>query len=365
MKRSTPIVASILAGLATRPRRAAGRRAVLLAAGAAALLAPALAAAQERVVNVYSARHYDTDRALYDSFTQATGIRVRVIEGDADQLIERIRNEGANSPADVLITVDAARLERARAANLLQPVRSQVLESRIPAHLRDPDGHWFGLSMRARVLIVPRDWTPPVPLARYEDLSNPALANTICVRSANHVYNISLAGALLTANGAPALEAWSRGVVANMARPPQGGDTPQIQAVAAGQCRIAISNTYYLGRLAASSNPAEKAVADAVRVIFPNQGAGDRGTHVNVSGAGVLRTAPNRDAAVAFIEHMTSVRAQELFANANFEYPVVDEVSIHPIVVAFGRFRQDSLNAVAYSKNGAEALTIMQRAGWR
>ena len=365
MKRSTPIVATILAGLATRPPARSCRRALFAAAAAAALLAPALAAGQERVVNVYSSRHYNTDRALYDSFTQATGVRVRLIEGDADQLIERIRNEGANSPADVLITVDAARLERARAANLLQPVRSQVLESRVPAHLRDPDGHWFGLSVRARVLMVPRDWTPPAPLARYEDLANPAFANTICVRTANHVYNISLAGAILAANGAPALEAWSRGVVANMARPPQGGDTPQIQAVAAGQCRIAIANTYYLGRLAASENPADRAVAERMKVIFPNQGEGDRGTHVNVSGAGVVRTAPNRDSAVAFIEHLTSVRAQEMFANGNFEYPVVDEVNIHPVVAAFGRFRQDKLNAVAYAKNGAEALTIMQRAGWR
>lgn len=368
MKRSTRIVAGLLADLATRQHRpdrsaGAGRRALIAAAGAAALLAPAFAMGQERVVNVYSSRHYDTDRALYDGFTAATGVRVRLIEGDADQLIERIRNEGANSPADVLITVDAARLERARTANLLQPVRSQVLEGRIPAHLRDPDGQWFGLSKRARVLIVPRDWTPPVALARYEDLANPALRGTICVRAANHVYNVSLAGSVLAATGAAATEAWAKGVVANMARPPQGGDTPQIQAVAAGQCRIAISNTYYLGRLAASTKPDEKAIADAVRVIFPNQG--DRGTHVNVSGAGVVRTAPNRDAAVAFIEYLTSVKAQEMFANGNFEYPVVDEVNVHPAVAAFGRFKEDQLNAVAYSRNGAEALTLMQRAGWR
>jgi iron(III) transport system substrate-binding protein len=377
MKRSTPIIAGLIADLATRPRRptGVGRRALLVAAGAAAVIAPTFAlgqgagqaagqaAGQERVVNVYSSRHYDTDRALYDGFTQVSGIRVRLIEGDADQLIERIRSEGANSPADVLITVDAARLERARAANLLQPVRSQALESRIPAHLRDPDGLWFGLSKRARVLIVPRDWTPPVTLARYEDLANPALRGTVCVRAANHVYNVSLAGSVLSANGPAATEAWAQGLVANMARPPQGGDTPQIQAVAAGQCRIAISNTYYLGRLAASTKPEEKAIADAVRVIFPNQG--DRGTHVNVSGAGVVRTAPNRDAAVAFIEYLTSVKAQEMFANGNFEYPVVDEVNVHPVVAGFGRFKEDQLNAVAYSRNGAEALTLMQRAGWR
>lgn len=369
MKRSTPIVAGLIAELATRPRRpsTAGRRALLAAAGAATLLAPTFAfgqaGGQERVVNVYSSRHYDTDRALYDGFTAATGVRVRLIEGDADQLIERIRSEGANSPADVLITVDAARLERARAANLLQPVRSQVLESRIPLHLRDPDGLWFGLSKRARIIVVARDWTPPVALARYEDLANPALRGTVCIRAANHVYNVSLAGAVLAANGAAGTEAWAKGVVANMARPPQGGDTPQIQAVAAGQCRIAVTNTYYLGRLAASDKPEEKAVADAVRVVFPNQA--DRGTHVNVSGAGVVRTAPNKDAAVAFIEYLTSVKAQEMFANGNFEYPVVDEVNVHPAVAAWGRFKEDQLNAVAYARNGAEALTLMQRAGWR
>jgi iron(III) transport system substrate-binding protein len=371
MKRSTPVVAALLASLAMRPKAAAHRpggarrRALLAAAGAAALVAPTLAYGQERVVNVYSSRHYDTDRALYDGFTQATGVRVRLIEGDADQLIARIASEGANSPADVLITVDAARLERARVAGILQPVRSPLLEQRVPVHLRDPDGHWFGLSKRARVLIVPRDWTPPAPLARYEDLANPALKGTVCVRASNHVYNISLAGAVLAANGAAATEAWAKGLVANMARPPQGGDTPQIQAVAAGQCRIAIANTYYLGRLAASEKPEEKAVADAVRVIFPNQGAGDRGTHVNVSGAGVVRSAPNREAAVAFIEYLTGVAAQDMFANGNFEYPVVDEVNLHQAVAGFGRFREDQLNAVAYARNGAEALSIMQRAGWR
>jgi iron(III) transport system substrate-binding protein len=346
----------------TRPPFHASRRGLLLGAGAL-LAAPGLVRAQERVVNVYSSRHYNTDRALYDGFTEVSGVRVRLIEGDADQLIERIRNEGANSPADVLVTVDAARLERARAANLLQPVRSQVLEQRIPAHLRDPDGHWFGLSKRARVLIVPRDWTPPVTLARYEDLANPGLRGTVMIRAAAHVYNISLAGSLLAANGPAALEEWAKGVVANMARPPQGGDTPQIQGVAAGQGKIAVSNTYYLGRLGASSNPAEKAVHDKVKVIFPNQA--DRGTHVNISGAGVVRTAPNREAAQGFIEYLTSVRAQEMFANGNFEYPAVDEVNVHPIVRAFGTFKEDKLNAVAYAKNGAEALAILQRAGWR
>ncbi|TQF80652.1 extracellular solute-binding protein [Elioraea sp. Yellowstone] len=340
------------------------RRRTALLGGAALLAAPALVRAQEKVVNVYSSRHYDTDRALYDGFTEVSGgVRVRLIEGDADQLIERIRNEGANSPADVLITVDAARLVRAMDANVLAPTRSATLESRVPAHLRDPDGHWFGLSKRARVLIVPKDWTPPKPLARYEDIADPAFRNTILVRTASHVYNISLAGSILAANGEAAFEQWARGVVANMARPPQGGDTDQIMAVAAGQGRIAVSNTYYFARLIRSSKAEDRQAAEKLKVIFPNQE--DRGTHVNISGAGVVRTAPNRDAAVAFVEYLTSVKAQEMFARGNNEYPVVDEVNVVPEVAAWGRFKEDRLNAVAYARNGAKALEIMQRVGWR
>lgn len=339
------------------------RRSVLLG-GAALLAAPALVRAQEKVVNVYSSRHYDTDRALYDGFTEVSGgVRVRLIEGDADQLIERIRNEGANSPADVLVTVDAARLVRAMDANVLAPTRSSVLESRIPAHLRDPDGHWFGLSKRARVLIVPKDWTPPKPLARYEDLADPAFKGMVLIRSSNNVYNVSLAGSLLAANGESAFEAWAKGVVANMARPPQGGDTDQIMAVAAGQGRIAVSNTYYFARLLRSQKADDRAAAASLKVVFPNQG--DRGTHVNISGAGVVRTAPNRDAALAFIEYLTSIKAQEMFARGNNEYPVVDEVNVVPEVAAWGSFKEDRLNATAYAKNGAKAVAIMQRAGWR
>ncbi|MCS6854412.1 MAG: extracellular solute-binding protein [Elioraea sp.] len=338
-------------------------RRLLLAGTAGALAAPAVLRAQERVVNVYSSRHYDTDRALYDGYTAVSGVRIRLIEGEADALIERIRNEGANSPADVLVTVDAARLVRAAEMNLLQPVRSQILESRVPSHLRDPDGLWFGLSVRARILMVPADWTPPKPIERYEDIADPAFRNTILTRSANHPYSISLAGAILHYNGAEGLERWARGVVANLARPPQGGDTPQILAVAAGQGRIAIANTYYLARLLRSDNPREREAAQRIRAIFPNQA--DRGAHVNISGAGVVRTAPNREAAIGFIEYLTSVRAQEMFANGNNEYPVVaDEVNVVPEVRAWGRWKQDQLNAATYAKLGPQALMIMQRAGW-
>lgn len=338
-----------------------------LLAGCAALpglaLVPRAAAQAQREVNVYSSRHYDTDRDLYDGFTRASGVRVRLIEGNADQLMERMRSEGANSPADVLITVDAARLWRAKDAQLLQPVRSAVLEERVPANLRDPDGFWFGLSKRARVIMYDREKGLPEGLARYEDLARPELRGTLCIRSSGNEYNISLAGSILAAHGPSALEEWSRGLVANMARPPQGGDTPQILAVAAGQCRLAVSNTYYLGRLINSQRAEERAAGARIGVLFPNQA--DRGTHVNVSGAGVARHAPNRDAAVAFIEYLTGPDAQRMFAEGNFEYPVVAGVPLHPTLVGFGRFREDALNAGVFGANGPEALQIMQRAGWR
>jgi iron(III) transport system substrate-binding protein len=339
-------------------------RRTLLAASAAMLAAPALLHAQPaREVNVYSSRHYDTDRDLYDGFTRETGVRVRLIEGSEDALIERLRSEGANSPADVLITVDAARLWRAQQAGLLQPVRSATLEARVPANLRDPEGHWFGLSKRARVIMYDRTQGLPAGLARYEDLARPELRNSICVRSSNHPYNISLAGSIMAANGDSALEEWSRGVVANLARAPQGGDTPQILGVAAGQCRLAISNTYYLARLLNRGSEAEKTAAQKIGVLFPNQA--DRGTHVNVSGAGVTRHSPNRANALAFIEYLTGPRAQELFANGNFEFPVVAGTAMHPTLVAFGPFQEDALNAATFGANGPQALQIMQRAGWR
>jgi iron(III) transport system substrate-binding protein len=325
---------------------------------------PAQAQAQQEI-NLYSSRHYDTDRELYDAFTRQTGIRVRLIEGDADQLIQRIRSEGANSPADVLITVDAARLVRAKDAGILMPIRSQVLESRVPANLRDPEGYWFGVSKRARVIMYDRQKGLPQGLARYEDLADPAFRGQVCIRAAAHPYNTSLAGSVLAANGPEATEAWAKGVVANMARPPQGGDRDQFRAIPAGQCGIAVSNTYYLAQMAVSPRAEDRAVVERVAVLFPNQAPGDRGAHVNVSGAGVVRTAPNREAAQRFIEYLTSPRAQELFAVGNMEYPVVDDAPLHPALAAFGTFREDGLNAARFAANTAQALQMLQRAGWR
>jgi iron(III) transport system substrate-binding protein len=340
------------------------RRLLLAAIAALLVAAPALAQGRGEVA-VYSARHYDTDRRLYDAFTRETGIRIRLIEGDADQLVERIRTEGANSPADVFITVDAARLARAKEAGVTQPLRSALVEARVEPGLRDAEGHWFAVTKRARVIMYDRQRGAPQGLTRYEELADPRFRGQICVRAANHPYNVSLAASLLAADGVAATEAWARGVAANLARPPQGGDRDQFRAIPPGQCALAISNTYYLAAFGASESAADRALFDRIGIIFPNQGAGDRGTHVNISGAALVRTAPNREQAVRFLEYLTTSEAQQIFALGNLEYPVVAGVPLHPALAAMGEFRAEAVHATQSAANAAEALRIMQRAGWR
>ena len=332
--------------------------AAALAFAGLAALAPNLAAEQ---VNLYSARHYDTDFALYDTFTERTGIEVNLIEGGSDALIERIVNEGEYTPADLLITVDAGRLWRAQERGVFQPVRSEVLEQRIPAHLREPEGHWFGLSKRARVIVVGKDSALGSGLASYADLANEALRGAICMRSSSNIYNLSLMSSLIEALGVTAAEAWAKGVVANFARPPQSNDTGNLAAVASGECGLTLANTYYLGRWLASSEAADQRMVEQISVVFPNQGG--RGTHVNISGAGVTRHAPNRDNAVRFLEYLTSDFAQRLFAEGNNEYPVVGEAS-GPIA-ALGTFKEDRISAGLLGRNQAEAVRVYDRAGWR
>ena len=336
-----------------------------LAATAGVLATPAARAQQGGEVHVYSSRHYDSDRQLYDAFAKATGIRVRLIEGDADQLIERIRNEGANSPADVFITVDAARLARAAAAGILAPVPSRVIAQRIPEALRAQDGTWFAISQRARVIMYDREAGPPQGLARYEDLADPRFRGMICVRSGAHPYNTSLGASILAANGPERMEEWAKGVVANMARPPQGGDRDQFRAIPSGQCKLAIANTYYLAQIGASPRPDDQALFRRIGVIFPNQAEGDRGTHVNISGAGLVRTAPNREAAIRFLEFLTSDEAQQIVALGNMEYPAVPDAPLHPVLEAMGRFRAEPVDAARTNAFAPQALQIMQRAGWR
>ena len=328
---------------------------------ALAAFAPALA--QSDVVNVYTARHYDTDDRLYRMFEERTGIRVQLLEGSSDELISRMTSEGANSPADVFVTVDAGRLWRAERAGLLAPTSSATLEERIPANLRHPDGFWFGLSQRHRGIVYAVDAVDPADLSSYEDLVHERWNRRICIRSSNNVYNQSLLASMIATHGAEEAEAWAAAIVDNMARPPQGGDSDQIRAVAAGQCDVAIANHYYLARLMTSEDSADREVAERVGYFFPNQDG--RGVHVNVSGAGVVATAPNPDNAVRFLEFLASDEAQAIFAGANNEYPAVEGVAPSEVARGFGDYRTDALNVATYGEHNPEAIRIFDRVGWR
>lgn len=328
----------------------------------AVLSLPSLAAGAAEV-NIYSSRHYDADKLLFAAFEKETGIQVNVIEGKDDELIERLKAEGRNSPADILLAVDAGRLWRAQDSGVLQPVKSALLETAVPAAYREKDGYWFGLSARARIIIYNKETVKPSELSTYEDLADPKWKGRVLVRSSTSVYNQSLTGSILAVHGPEKTEAWAKGLVANFARKPQGGDIDQIKAVAAGEGDIAISNTYYFARMLNSANPAEKAAAQKVTVFFPNQQ--DRGAHMNVSGAGVTKYAPNRDNAVKFLEFLARPEAQKIFAEANYEFPVVAGIPSHPVVAAWGEFKRDGLNAGIYGQNNPEALKIMDRAGWK
>ena len=312
-------------------------------------------------VNVYSARHYDTDMALYEQFTKLTRIEVNLIEGGSDALIERIVNEGEFSPADMLITVDAGRIWRAQQKGIFQAVESTTMTERVPAHLRNSDGFWYGLSKRARVIVFNKQRGLPIEVKRYEDLANPALKGQVCMRTSSNIYNLSLMSALLEADGKTAAESWATGVVSNFARSPQGNDTAQLKAVAAGECGITIANTYYLGRILGSEKSQDKAIAANLGVIFPNQD--DRGSHVNISGAGITKYAPNRDNAVLFLEYLTNDFAQKLFAEGNNEYPILG-ATIGP-VATLGSFKEDVLDVQLLGQRQAEAVKVYDRSGWQ
>ena len=320
--------------------------------------------AQEKVVNVYSGRHYQTDEALYAGFTKATGIKVNRIEAGEDAIIERIRNEGARSPADVMITVDAGRLWRAEQLGLFQPVKSATLESRIPANLRDPAGQWFGFSTRARVIAYNKAKVQPGEIKSYEDLADPKWKGRVCMRSSTNIYNLSLMGALIDHLGPEKAEQWAKSVRTNLAVEPKGGDTDQLKAVAAGQCDVTVSNQYYYARLVRSEKADEKQVAERLAIVLPNQASW--GTHVNISGAGVLKTAPHRDNAVKFLEYLASDAAQRYFADGNNEWPVVKSVKVdNPVLNALGDFKRDALNVAMLGKNQPGSQKIYDRVAWK
>lgn len=329
---------------------------------AAALLLSA-AWAQSQDVNVYTARHYDTDEMLYDRFEELTGITVNVIEGDSDELLSRILSEGANSPADLFMTVDAGRLWRAEQEGILAAVDSPILNAVLPDSLRHPDGLWFGLTQRVRGIVYAPDRVDASQLSTYEDLADERFEGRVCIRSSSNIYNQSMMASLIASVGPEAAEAWAEGVVANMARSPQGGDTDQIRAVAAGECDVAVVNHYYLARLMASDDAADREVADAVAWLFPNQDG--RGVHVNISGAGIVATAPNYANAVRLLVYLTSPAAQELFAGSNNEYPAVSGAAPSDETASFGDFVSDAVNVSLYGENNPEAVRIFDRAGWR
>ena len=353
----------------TTGNRSRFARALALASASALVLSACAETAEDQAgiedveivgsVNIYSSRHYDTDLAVYDDFTRETGIKVNRIEAGADALIERIVSEGEYSPADLLITVDAGRLWRAVDAGVLAPIESETLTTRVPENLRHPDGLWYGLSTRARIIIANANVVDTSGLTTYADLADPAYKGQICMRSSSNIYNISLLSSVIAHSGEEAAQDWANGIVANFKRPPQGNDTVNIEAVASGECGVSLVNTYYLARY--SDIPE---VLDKLTIIFPNQGEGEAGTHVNVSGAGLTKSAPNRENAIKFLEYLTTDQAQQYFANGNNEYPAVEGVAPTSFVVGLGDFRADTLSTATIGAGQAKAVAIFDEAGW-
>lgn len=319
--------------------------------------------AQSGEVNLYSARKEALIKPLLDSFSDETGIQVNVISSKADALLKRIQSEGINSPADVLLTTDAGRLYRAKQAGIFATVDSQILIDNIPSQYRDNDSTWFGLSVRLRPILL-TDKADSTIIKNYEDLSNKTLKRQICVRSSSNIYNQSLTASLIEANGLKATENWAKGFVTNFARRPQGGDRDQIRAAAAGQCSIAIANTYYLAQmLAEEEGSSDRKAAEKIRVVWPNQDG--RGAHANISGAGVVKHAPNKANAIALIEFLSSAKAQQIYANVNFEYPVKDNIQIHPILAQWGKFKADTLILEKLGSTNPTAIKLMDRVRWK
>lgn len=341
-------------------------RLIALTALATAAAAPAFP--QGQVLNLYSARHYQTDEALYENFTKSTGIKINRVDADDAGLLARMKSEGSSSPADVILLVDAARLWRGEVDGLFQPVRSRLLEEKIPATLRGKDGgtgsQWFGFSTRARVFVIDKATVKREDADTYAELADPKNKGKVCLRSGSHPYNLSLFGAMVEHWGAERTESWLKGVVANMARAPKGGDTDQIKAVANGECGIAVTNSYYVARLMRSNKPEDKAVMERVQVIFPDQAGA--GTHMNISGGAVAKNAPHRTEAVKFLEYLASPDAQRYFADGNNEWPVVAGLQIrNPALDSLGNFKRETVPVSAVGMNQVKVQQMLDRVGFR
>ncbi len=310
----------------------------------------------DNVLHIYSSRHYDTDEALYDNFTKQTGIEVKRVDGKGDALIARLKQEGDASEADLFITVDAGRLWRADEAGLFTVIQSELLESKIPAHLRHPEDHWFGFSTRARAIIYNPETVKPDEIVSYADLTDPKWKGRICVRSSSNIYNLSLLASFIAADGEDSARTWAQGLLNNLARRPQGGDRDQIRAVAAGVCDVALANSYYYFRMARSDKEADRDVTAKTTMMFPDQN--DKGTHINISGAGVLKHANNKEAAIQFLEYLTTDAAQRYFADGNNEHPVVAGTQVNETVEAAGAFKTQDLNVNAFGQHQKKAKMI-------
>lgn len=318
---------------------------------------------QDDVVNVYTHRHYEADQQLFDKFTEATGIKVNVVSASADELIQKLELEGASSPADVLITVDAGRLHRAVSKDLLQSITSETLESNIPSKFRDPNGFWFGLTYRARIFAYSKERVDPETLSTYEALTEEEWKGRVLTRSSENIYNQSLLASIIAHHGKEGAEQWAAALLANMARDPKGSDRDQVKAVAAGEGDVAIVNTYYIGIMLNDANEEERKAAEKVALFFPNQD--DRGTHINISGAGVTKYAPNKENAIKLIEFLSNQESQEVLANINFEYPVNPNVEFSPLLKSWGEFKSDELNLSVLGDNNSEAVVIFDKVGWK
>jgi len=318
---------------------------------------------KSKEVNVYTHRHYKADQELFAQFKKETGIKVNVVNAKADELMQKMTLEGAQSPADVLITVDAGRLVRAKNKGLLQSASSVFLNKTIPSHLKDADNHWFSLTKRARVIVYNPEKVKEEDLSTYEALTNEKWKHKILIRSSGNIYNQSLLASIIANNGEEKASEWTKGIVANMARSPKGNDRDQVKAVVAGEGDIAIVNTYYIGKLLNSKNPDEVIAGEGIKVFFPNQN--DRGTHINVSGAGVAKYAPNKENAIKFIEFLASKKSQEVFAKANYEYPVNKEVVSSELLKSWGEFKEDTLSLTKLGENNKKAVIIFDESSWK
>ncbi len=336
-----------------------------------ALLTGAPALAQEQVVNIYSARHYPSDEALYSQFSRNTGIRIQRVDADDAGILARLRAEGAASPADVILLVDAARLWRGEAEGLFQPVKSATLDAAIPAQLRgaanaEGASAWYGFSTRARVIVYDKVKVKREDVDTYEELGDARNKGRLCIRSGSHPYNLSLFGSVYEHLGEAKTETWLKGMVDNMARAPKGGDTDQIRAVASGECAVAVTNSYYLARLMRSSKPEDQAVVERIGVVFPNQSSW--GTHVNIAGGAVAKHAKNPANAVKFLEYLASAQAQEHFANGNNEWPAARGVKLdNPALQAMGgnSFKSETVPISVVGKNSVKVQQMLDRAGFR